>query len=100
MKARIYQYAWAVGLTVLATLLRMALTPIVGAAIPFAVYFLVVIWTAWYGGFGAALLATILSAAAGTYFFVSAASTSPFILSSRVDRITVFGFVFISIVAA
>src|SRR5215472_9758827 len=99
MKARTYQYAWAIGLTVLATLLRMALTPLVGAAIPFAAYFLVVILIAWYGGFGAAVLGTLLSAAAGTYFFVSPATTSPFLLSTRADRITVFGFIFISVAA-
>jgi PAS domain S-box-containing protein len=100
MRVRTYQYAWAVGLTVLATLLRMALTPLVGAAMPFAVYFLVVILTAWYGGFGAAVLGTLLSAAAGTYFFVSPATTSPFLLSTRADRITVFGFIVISVAAA
>ena len=100
MKARTYRYAAAVGLTVLATLLRMALAPLVGGAIPFAAYFLVVAVTAWYGGFGAALMATLLSTAAGTYFFVSPATSSPFFLSTRADRISVFGFLFISIVAA
>lgn len=100
MKARAYQYAWTVGLTVLATLLRMAIAPLVGATVPFAIYFIVVILAAWYGGFGPSLLGIFLSAAAGTYFFVSPATTSPFFLSTRADRITVFGFIFISIVAA
>ena len=100
MKTRTYQYAAAVGLTVVATLVRMALAPLVGGAIPFAVYFLVVIWIAWYGGFGPAVLATLLSTAVGTYLFVSPATSSPFYLSTRADRISVFGFLFISIVAA
>src|SRR5579872_2901923 len=98
MKARWLNYGASVGTTILATLVRMALVPWIGNAAPFAIYFLATLVVVWFWGFRAALLSIFLSAAAGTYFFISSATTSPFLVSTRADRVTVFGFVFISLV--
>jgi PAS domain S-box-containing protein len=53
-----------------ATLLRMAIAPLVGTAAPFVTYFLTTLVVVWYRGFGAAVFLILLSAAAGIYFFV------------------------------
>ena len=97
MKAHV-RYGGAVLATILATLLRMALAPVVGAAAPFATYFLAALLVAWYWGFRAAAVTILLSTAAGTYFFVSPATTSPLYLGTRVDRVTVVGFIIGSLV--
>jgi PAS domain S-box-containing protein len=100
MKARLFPYVAAVGVTILATLVRLFLAPLVGSGIPFATYFLGILLVSWYAGFGPALLSIVLSTAAGTYLFISPATTSPFVLATRADRITIFGFVSLSVVAA
>jgi len=91
--AHLKAYGAGVGATILATLLRLVIAPLVGAAVPFATYFLAILFVVWYGGFRPAVLSILLSAAAGTYFFVSPATTSPFVMATRADRVTVFGFV-------
>jgi PAS domain S-box-containing protein len=76
----------------------MALAPLVGTGVPFATYFVAILFVVWYGGFRAALLNLILSIGAGTYFFISPATTSPFLLTSHADRVTVIGFLVVSLV--
>ena len=58
-----------------ATLLRMALAPLVGISVPFLTYFLGVLFVAWYRGFGAAVFLILLSTVAGWYFFVLPANS-------------------------
>ena len=99
-KARLLPYGWAVIATIVATLFRMALAPVVGSDAPFAAYFVAILLLAWYGGFFPAAVAIFLGAAAGTYFFISPTTTSPFVLSTRVDRVTLFGFVVLSLIVA
>ena len=83
-----------------ATLLRMVLAPLVGAATPFVTYFVAMLFVAWYSGSRAAVLNILLSAFAGTYFFTSPSTTSPFLLATRADRVTVLGFVLVSLAVA
>ncbi len=97
MMAHVLRYGAAVAATIAATLVRLALAPLVGAAAPFALYFVAILLVVWYGGFRPAVLSILLSAVAGTYFFVSPATTSPFVLATRADRVTVFGFVVVSV---
>jgi two-component system cell cycle sensor histidine kinase/response regulator CckA len=97
MMAHVLRYGAAVAATIVATLIRLALAPLVGAAAPFATYFVAILLVVWYGGFRPAVLSILLSAVAGTYFFVSPATTSPFVLATRADRVTVFGFVVVSV---
>src|SRR5271170_7078154 len=94
----IWTYGAAVIAAVVATLLRFIIEPLVGDAFPFATFFLGSILVAWYWGFWPAALSIFISALAGTYFFTSPATTSPFYLSTRTDRVTVLGFVLGSLV--
>jgi PAS domain-containing protein len=47
-----------------------------------------------------AVFGILLSTVAGTYLFVSPATTSPFFLGNRTDRVTVLGFVVGSLAGA
>jgi PAS domain S-box-containing protein len=58
--------------TVIATFLRLALTPLIGpTSVPFITFFPAVLFSAWYGGFRAGLLSILLSVVIADYFFVS-----------------------------
>lgn len=64
-------YGCAVLATIAATLLRMALTPLVGdTAVPYIIYFPAVLATGWFWGLRPALVCTVLSALAGDSFFI------------------------------
>ncbi len=63
-------YALAVLGVVLATLLRMALDPILGDHQPFVTYYVAVLLISWSCGKGPSLLAIGLSALAGDYSFI------------------------------
>ena len=97
MRPRFEQQLWGYGAAILAalaaTLLRVLLGPLVGAAFPFVTYFVASVAVAWYWGFFPATLSIVISAFAGTYIFISPATTSPFYLSTQADRVTVLGFV-------
>ena len=84
----------AVAATLVATLVRIAVAPLVGSSIPFFMYFVATLFVAWYVGWRLALLSILLSVAAGTYLFVTPATTSPFFLTTRSDRVTLLGFLF------
>src|SRR5438132_390999 len=63
-------YAISIGVVILATLVRLALNPLLGNRYAFATYFLAVAFAAWIGGLGPALLAILLSALAAAHFFI------------------------------
>ena len=56
------RYLVAALAVVLATAVRLALDPVLGSEFPFATLFLAVLFSAWYGGRGPAIFATILGA--------------------------------------
>ena len=61
-------YGESVFATVIATLLRLSLVPLVGTAIPFVTYFGASVILAWYRGFGPAAVCIVLSILAGTHY--------------------------------
>jgi PAS domain S-box-containing protein len=63
-------YGGALVLTALAVVLRWGLDPLLGDHFPFITLFTAVVFVAWYGGRGPALLSLIFGAAAGAYFFL------------------------------
>src|SRR4051812_40104711 len=67
-------YALALSSVGVALLLRAALHPSVGTALPFATFFVAVTVTAWRGGRGAALVAMVLGYVGGQYFFAPPAT--------------------------
>ncbi len=67
------RYGVAVITVIAATLLRMALAPLVGSgsgSIPFVTFFPAILFAAWYGGFRAGAFALLLSVLATDYFFL------------------------------
>lgn len=68
--ARWLRYGFAAAAVLTALLARGLLTPVLGYAAPYSVFYLAVAATAWFGGLGAATLAIMLSAVAAWYFFV------------------------------
>lgn len=64
-------YGFAVVVTLLMTAIRFGLQPILGiGVVPYASYLVATMVAAWYGGFGPALLVTVLGGVLGLYFFV------------------------------
>jgi PAS domain S-box-containing protein len=75
----IQRYGVSILFVALATLLRLLLEKWLGKTVPFILYFLAVVASAWLGGLWAGIFATWLSTLAAWYFFVSP-STSFFLL--------------------
>ncbi len=67
----IERYGFAVLAVAIALLLRLLLKPLLGIESPFLLFFATVMLSAWYGGMGAGVVATVLSALASDYFFLS-----------------------------
>jgi signal transduction histidine kinase/ActR/RegA family two-component response regulator len=63
------RYGLAIVSVLLAMWARMALTPWLADHSPFSTFFVAVMVTATYGGFGPAMLATLLGAAASLFYF-------------------------------
>jgi two-component system, cell cycle sensor histidine kinase and response regulator CckA len=66
---RLRPYLWALIVTALAILLRAALSPILGARLPFITLFPAVFVSAYLGGFGPALLTTLTGIAIAVSWF-------------------------------
>jgi two-component system, cell cycle sensor histidine kinase and response regulator CckA len=68
--ARLQPYFWAVLVTAAAILIRAALTPVIGEALPFITLFPALFVTAYFGGFWPTLLATVAGALIALYWFI------------------------------
>jgi PAS domain S-box-containing protein len=67
-RTRLFRYGVAVGITALSLLVRWPLWPVLGNQTPHMTFFPAVMISAYFGGFGPGLLATVLSALAAHYF--------------------------------
>jgi PAS domain S-box-containing protein len=65
-----WSYTVTVVVTALVVLFRLALAPVLGEEAPLLAFFFSIMFSAWYGGLGSGLFATVLSALAGAYFFL------------------------------
>jgi signal transduction histidine kinase len=81
---------------VVATLVRVALAPIVGPAVPFATYLLAGIVLSWYRGFWPAAVFVPLAAWAGSRY-VLMADASGILSTGRSIRATLLGFALVSL---
>jgi PAS domain S-box-containing protein len=70
-RTRLLHYGSAIVAVAFATLLRLLLDPVLGDHSPYSTYFLAIIVTAWYAGFGPALFAVALGALAADDFFIT-----------------------------
>jgi PAS domain S-box-containing protein len=64
------RYGVAVLSSLLATIVRAALEPVLQIRTAFITYFLALVVTAWYGGLGPALVVVLLGTIAAAYFFI------------------------------
>ncbi len=69
-RSRLLRYGTALVATVLATLLRQLLDPLLERSAPFSIYYAAVMFAAWYGGLGPALLALVSGALLADYLFI------------------------------
>ena len=69
-RSLLVRYGTAVSTTLLATLLRMLLNPILEHKATFSAYYAAVMFTAWYSGLGPSLVAIASGAILADYFFI------------------------------
>ncbi|MFL9456620.1 PAS domain S-box protein [Tolypothrix bouteillei VB521301_2] len=86
----VLDYGVAVLISLVALALRWLLHPLLGDNAPLLGLILAVTVSSWYGGFGPGLLATVLSALFGTYFFILPTFTLKVVDSIGVVRICIF----------
>jgi PAS domain S-box-containing protein len=84
------RYGFAFLLIVLAILIRIPLSSMLGNGAPFILFFPAVTLSAWYGGLGPGLLATALSVLAATFLYTETFTISAIINSSYVVRLLLF----------
>ncbi|MGA7935905.1 MAG: PAS domain S-box protein, partial [Kovacikia sp.] len=91
------EHSWLVryGVAVVAVLLALMLMLLLNHWVamkesPFLIFFAAVMASAWYGGLGPGILATVLSALAANYFFLGTDRTLNFTTPSEVARLGIF----------
>ncbi len=90
---RLVAYGVAVLATAVSLLARWPLWPVLGANAPFITFFAAIIFSAYLGGFGPGLLATLLSAAAANYFLIEPVHS--FWIASAGDAVALTVFVLV-----
>lgn len=75
LSSRPLRYGVAVVAPIVALLLKLALQPLFQEGTPFLLFFSAVLISAWLGGLGAGLLATLLAALLSNYFFLAPPSS-------------------------
>jgi two-component system, cell cycle sensor histidine kinase and response regulator CckA len=84
--------AFAVGSVFVATAVRLILLGVLGTRVTYLLYYPAVIAAALYGGFGAGILATVLSILTADYYFVAPTGVIGFKHPADVIAAAVFGF--------
>src|SRR5262245_47943820 len=69
--SKLTPYAIGVVAIAVATVVRLLLDPLLGTRFPFATLFFAVLLSSWLGGFGPALLATVLGGVASVRFLLA-----------------------------
>jgi PAS domain S-box-containing protein len=83
-------YTVAILASLVALIIRFLLNPILGENAPLLVLVMAIIVSAWYGGFGPGLLATVVSAVLGAYFFVQPTLAFEITEVSNTARVCIF----------
>ena len=91
-------YGVAALATGLMLLIRLLLNPLLGQNAPLLAFTLPVVVSAWYGGLGPGLVATLLGALGGTYFFVLPIYS--FLPTTREDIASIVLFVLVGLLIA
>ena len=70
LNSRLAKYGLALVSVMLVFAARFILEPVLGVVSPLGLFILAVTVSAWYGGFGPGLVATVISVLLGDYYFV------------------------------
>jgi len=93
------RYAVAIGVTLIAFVLRLALDPGLGDDFPFIIFYCATAITAWYGGLGPSLTAIIIGGLLANWFFMAPRFSLLFEGPAQVARFTAYFLVSLLIVA-
>lgn len=96
LRQQVIGYGFALAAVAIATPLRLALTPLLGSALPFITHFAASLILAWYCGFWPAAFGVVVSAIAGSYFILPGLTTGG-ALFGRNEFAVVTGFVMASL---
>jgi two-component system cell cycle sensor histidine kinase/response regulator CckA len=97
-RSPLFRYSIAGLAAVLATVIRMALHPVVGTNYPYFACYLAVVFVAWFAGLGPALLAVVLGGLGACYFFVPPEHS--LLITSTVDLIGIASYLLVSLTIA
>ena len=97
-RSLLLRYGAAVVATVLATLLRKLLDPLLGDVSPFSAYFVAIMFTAWYGGLGPSVLALVSGALLASFLFIEPRGS--FAIHDLEHQVSLGLYVFVGIVVA
>ncbi|BDI30448.1 hypothetical protein CCAX7_24990 [Capsulimonas corticalis] len=93
--AIVRSYLFVAGSILLAACIRHSLTPILGRRAPFIMFLPAVVFSAWVGGWGGALMALIVSALLGSYLFISPQNTLA--VPDQIDQTTLVIFLIVGL---
>ena len=97
-RSLLLRYGAAVVATVLATLLRKLLDPLLGDVSPFSAYFVAIMFTAWYGGLGPSVLALVSGALLASFLFIEPRGS--FAIHDLEHQVSLGLYVFVGVVVA
>jgi len=89
-KSRLRRYGVAVLAVAIAVVLKLLLAPLIQEESPFLLFFLPIVVSAWYGGWGPGLLATALATLSSDFFFIAPAYSFTITSLSRGLRLVLF----------
>ncbi len=95
--SKIVTYVVTVAAVAVAGLIRWQLDPLLEVRLPFATFFVAIIFSAWYGGLPHALLSTVLGSFVVMYFFIPPRFALPFMTAADLGDLAVYYIVGLSI---
>ncbi|HUG93180.1 MAG TPA: PAS domain S-box protein [Planctomycetaceae bacterium] len=93
LRTRTARYGIAAASVALATWVRWLLDPVLEDRVPFATYFVAVVFTSWYGGLGPGLVCVGLGALSATRFFIP--PSDAFVVRNVADGVALSLFLFL-----
>src|SRR5215813_12588539 len=94
---KLKRYGLALGSVMAAFAARLILEPVLGAVAPLVLFSLAVTVSAWYGGLGPGLVATLGSGLLGDYFFIEPLHTFRFSSHNLAEQVELYLFYVIGV---
>lgn len=90
IRSRLQRYGFAVLAVAIALLVKLLLAPLIQEESPFLLFFAPLVVSAWYGGLGPGLLATVLAGLSSDYFFLIPTYSFTLISFGKALRLSLF----------